>query len=359
LPLLALCCAGAAALLALAVPLLNRRDKSPWTRYIRIGEVLAIGGAAVLLVLWARDPQAWRLAKEYHRFAPFISMGFMLLAALEAIGYGPQLRRHVAQFWPQRARTMQVIAGAFAVVLVVQSITWLHISDGLRTAVARSPWTCVSLAPIASIKGTALDDWSAAYLALLQQGRTPQQLILADDGCGRTDFAAGVRLNPDLDPSVVRRWDDGWFDLDSVRQRLTGEQTVARCWFELTIGWHQTETEGSFWWRWSDGRDAQIRVMADHDETVVLGGQVQTARQPNRVDVMVNGQRLTSVDLATTDLQTLNPLTLPLKAGMNTIRLVSQNPSIPSTVDGRPLAISLANLTMAVAGSNATCDFHP
>ena len=75
--------------------------------------------------------------------------------------------------------------------------------------------------------------------------------------------------------------------------------------------------------------------------------------------VMRNGQRVTSLDLPATGLQTLNPLTLPLRAGTNTIQLVSENPPIPASVDNRPLAISVANLTASVAGTGTSCDFHP
>ena len=360
-PLLALICAGVAALLALALPLLNRRRQTPLSRMVRAGEAAAIGVATLLLLLWAHDVQAWRLAKEYHRFGLFVSFAFMALAAIEALGYAPPLRRHVAQFWPQRVRTMQLLAGAFALVLIVQSVAWLNLSGTLQSAVVRSPWTCVSLAPLGAIKGTALDDWTSAYQTLIQEGRTPQQIALADDSCGQADLAQaqGPRFNPYLDASIVRPWGGGWFALGVVQQRLAQEQLSSRCWFQLTSGWHTTETNGAYWWRWSEGSNAQIRVVIDRDGQVILGGQIETARQPNRIDVTVNGQRVTSVDIPTTGLRTLDPVTLQLKAGTNTIQLVSQNPPTPASVDNRPLAMSVANLTMTADGAAGNCAFHP
>lgn len=358
LPLLALLCTGIVALLALAAPLLQRRSARV-APFLQVTEALAIGAATVLLVLWARDPQAWRLAKEYHRFALFITFLFMLLAALEAIGYSQTLRQQVAQFWQQRVRAMGLIATAFALVMAVQGITWLNISNDLQTAVARDPWACVSLNPLDTIKGTALDDWTTSYQALLQQGRTPQQIVLSGDGCGKADLTQGIRLNPYLDASLVRTWDDGWFDLSNVQQRVAAEQLSSRCWFGLTTGWHQTETYEGYWWRWSDGRDAQIRVVTDQDGTIVLSGQIETARQPNRIDVAVNGQPVTNIDIPATGLRTLDPLTLPLKAGSNVIRLVSQNPPIPASTDNRSLAFSVANLTMTPVNAKSACTFHP
>jgi hypothetical protein len=359
LPLVALLAALVAATLTLAVPLLGRRGAVGAIPALRIGELLAIGLAALALLAWARDPEAWRLAKEYHRFALFVSLAFLVPAALEGLGYGAALRRSAADGWAGRGRTLRAIGVAFMLVLVVQSVSWLNLTSDLRAAVNRSPWACVSLAPLGSLSGTALDDWPTAYLAMLQQGRTPGQVALPGDDCGTTDLAAGLRLNPQPG-GAVRVWDTGWFDLQPVRERLLAERAGGSgCNFALTTGWHRTETNDPFWWRWSDGRNAQLRVTLDRPATVILRGEVETATAANRAAIKVNGQDRGAIDLPATGLRPLGPLSLPLRAGENVITFTSQNAPIPAAADGRPLAISVANLAMSIDQSSQSCAFHP
>lgn len=360
LPLVALVATAVAALLIVAAPHAERRWPGGLARALRSGAVAAIGAGGLALIVWARDPVAWRLAKEYYRFALFALLPLLAVATLDALGRD-RARSLVAER-EARARegALRALGAVMLVVLAVQSVAWLNVTSDLRAAINRSPFACVSLAPLGAIGGTALDDWPTAYLALLQQGRTPGRVVLPGDGCGTANLTEGVALNPNLGAGQLRPWETGWFRLGPLRDRLAAEQGGASgCGFGLTTGWHQTETNPPFWWRWSDGRDAQMRVTLDRPATVVLGGEIESATARNQVAVAVNGQRRATIDLPATGLRPLGPLSLQLPAGVSTIRLASQNGPVPAAADGRPLGLSVANLTLTLADTNRPCAFHP
>ena len=123
--------------------------------------------------------------------------------------------------------------------------------------------------------------------------------------------------------------------------------------------WYKTELNGQYWWRWSDGRAPQIRAVLDRAATVQLGGQFETAQVPNSIAIAVNGQQITNVTITTQGQQPIQGLTLPLKAGVNTIQLTSQNPATPFSVGSRQLAIAIDNLTMNIVDGGQVCQFHP
>jgi hypothetical protein len=125
----------------------------------------------------------------------------------------------------------------------------------------------------------------------------------------------------------------------------------------LTTGWYRTETNDPFWWRWSDGRDAQIRVITAEAGLLTLDGQIETAQTPNQVRVLVNGQPQETLDVTWTGLRPFGPLALPLQAGVNTVQLVSQNQ--PVEIERRALGIGVANVTATFGEGATTCALHP
>ncbi len=360
LPLLGLIGSWVAALLVLLAPLLRRAPGQRADRVVFPLAVVSLGVATALLVAWAQDPQQWRLAALFSRWTAVVALTFMLPAAIEGALYAPTLRHRLRDYLPQRARVIQVVAAASSLVLIVQSVAWLNLTSRLRETVARSPWACVSAGPIEWLDNTPLDYWTTAQHSILLQGRAPQRVMLTGDLCGQVGFERGIPLDPFFDTNVVRVWNGGWFDLQGVRQGVAAELAGRPgCSFALTTGWHRTETAEPFWWRWSDGREAQIRVVMDRAGTVVLGGQLETAKAPNRVEVLVNGQRRGGTELAATGLAPVAMPPLALQAGVNTIQFVSQNPPIPANPDGRPLGLSVANLSMSIDGAGQPCAFHP
>jgi hypothetical protein len=126
----------------------------------------------------------------------------------------------------------------------------------------------------------------------------------------------------------------------------------------LSSGWHRTETNSAEnWWRWSDGRAAQIQVSLDRDEQLLLGGRMQSLQQPNTVNLLVNGEKAATVPITWQNLASFEPLRLSLKQGKNSIELVSSNPPIQ---DGnRLLAIGVSRLTLTNSKTGQPCLLRP
>ncbi|RIK39971.1 MAG: hypothetical protein DCC55_16490 [Chloroflexi bacterium] len=318
---------------------------------------LAVGiGIAVLLVLWASIPQLWMFANKFTFAALFTSLFPMGLAALESLldpHSGPE-RADADPRWPHRRRTAQVVAGVFALVLSVQSVVWARMTGQLQQTLTQSSWSCVSMAPVWWLAKSPLGQVGTSHHALLLQGRQPQKLVLEGDQCATATFDEGVKL----DGYHVRRWGEGWFDLSQLQQRLVEEQTaMPGCWFVLSSGWHRTEASSADnWWRWSDGRAAQIQVSLERDEQLLLGGRMESLQQPNTVDLLVNGEKVTDVEITWQGLVSFEPLLLSLKQGKNTIELVSHNPPIQ---DGnRPLAIGVSGITLTENQTGQPCSMR-
>jgi hypothetical protein len=340
LPLLALACGWAAG------GLLAAARFARWAGWAGVVALVVAGG---VLVMWARSAELWRNSLDFRYLAIFSALPFLALAVAEALW--PPMPEQLAAAAPVRRAALQTAGVVLVLVLAVQSGVWYGLSTRLRDTLAQSQWACLSAGPLGWPARTPLGHWSVGSHGLLLQGRAPSTLMLVGDGCGEADFGGDLRLSDWMN----RPWDRGWFDLRGLRGRLVGEiETPTGCSFQLTSGWHPTETDGPYWWRWSDGRAAQIQVLTEKDLSAALIGQIETLRAPNQVDVLVNGERQTTLDVAAVGLQTLDPVPLPLRRGKNTIELLSRNP--PVEFDGRPLALSVANLTLAAGDAALVCE---
>ena len=210
------------------------------------------------------------------------------------------------------------------------------------------------MSPIAWIQGTPLDQFDTPAQSLLLQGRVPSAVLLSGNGCSDTTLSAGLPLTQ----FAVRSWRGGWFDLRPLRQQLLVEQqATGACSFTLTSGWYTTETDGPHWWRWSDGRDARIRILAGEAGPLVLSGQIQSSSPPDTVDVLLNGRLRTTIAITWDGLRPIAPLTLPLDRGENVIQLRGRNPA--RAVVDRRLAIGVANLAAVAGRTPQACDLHP
>lgn len=351
LPLLAVVCTLAAAISTALAPRIARRGLRSVVYNIGWAGLLLSG---VALLLWARDPAQWMWANKFTIWALFPSLVCMGLAAAEVLWPRSLTPRALAASWRQRVRLIQVIGAIFALVLVVQSTVWLGETSRLRALIDASPWPCISMAPVKWLERSPLGEWGTPAYALLIQGRSPEKLVLNGDRCNASDFGQGLSL----DGSTLRSWDRGWFNLLPLGQRLIGEQlTPEGCSFALSSGWHRSETDGPYWWRWSDGQDAQLRVLAERELTATLSGEIESIEAPNSITVLVNGTQHTTVELAESGLQPLRLTDLPLRSGSNTIQLVSRN--APLFTSGRSLGISVANLTMTSGDPTLACRFRP
>jgi len=339
-----------AALLTLALPHAGTRAAR---RALRAAQAVALLLAAACLVLWARDPHQWAQANKYGYPALPVTLGFLTLALLdrEWLRAAPAAARRA---WGPRLRTIGQIALVAALVLSVQGVAWFGLTQQLRRAIATSPTACLAMAPLGWLHGTPLDAFSTPAYALLLQGRTPERLVLGGNGCGEEQLGAGVALNQ----FYTRGWQGGWFDLNPLRAALLDQQQhTGVCGFVLTTGWNDTETSDPYWWRWSNGQDAHLRILAAADGRFILNGQVESYRSPNQVTIVVNDVPQGTLDIAQGGQQTFSPRALSLKQGANEVRLISRNPA--QLVGDRPLSFDVANLTLTRADTGQPCDFQP
>ena len=117
--------------------------------------------------------------------------------------------------------------------------------------------------------------------------------------------------------------------------------------FTFVSGWDKVEQNGADWLRWTDGRGL-IRIDVPTNTVAALTGQILSAQRPNDVDVVLNSQTIASlrVDWTKWEFRDFHPVTLPLKAGENSIEFVSHNPPISLKTGGRLIAVAVQNLSV-------------
>jgi hypothetical protein len=126
------------------------------------------------------------------------------------------------------------------------------------------------------------------------------------------------------------------------------QQYALPCSLTFSTGWHELEQSGQDWWRWTDGR-GRVRVFVEQDTDAVISGELQSIQRPNKVDILVNGERLATLDITWDGFGApAGSLPLHLKAGENIIEFVSHNPAITTATDSRSLAIAVKNLSLTI-----------
>jgi hypothetical protein len=215
---------------------------------------------------------------------------------------------------------------------------------------ALSTWSCLSTAPIAWLGDTALNHFATPHHSILLQGQVPQKVMLSGDQCNQQTFQTGIWL----DSYGERSWERGWFKLQTLEHNLRTESaTTSGCALMLTSGWHQTEANGKYWWRWSDGRDPQLQVLMARDATLMFQGAMESFQIPNQVDVFLNDVKVSSLTINWYKMRGFKPIALQLHAGKNVIRLLSHNP--PIEYDNRELAINVGGLTLSSDDEALAC----
>jgi hypothetical protein len=176
------------------------------------------------------------------------------------------------------------------------------------------------------------------------------------NGCATNSFREGLPVAIFSPASVdVRAWQGGWFDLRALGAKLIAQQEVPpRCDYPLSDGWYAIEANGEDWWRWTNG-DARVRVIVLQDTSVITSGEVASFRQPNQIEVSVNGQLQTTIDVTQEGAHSTPPLSVKLTRGENTIEFKSHNPAIRNPSDDRALAIALKNLTLTTLDGIELC----
>jgi hypothetical protein len=169
------------------------------------------------------------------------------------------------------------------------------------------------------------------------------------------------------EPFVRVRIEHGYSGIAGTDPR---ERSLAYFWIEwlprpfscsltFSTGWYGLEGSGQDWWRWTDGR-GQVRVLVEKDTDAVIRGGLCSIQQPNEVDILLNGEKLITLDITWDGFGGLSePLPLHLEAGENVLEFVSHNPAITTPTDGRPLAIAVKNLSLTIGADDATtCEVY-
>ena len=121
-------------------------------------------------------------------------------------------------------------------------------------------------------------------------------------------------------------------------------------------GWYPAERNGPDWWRWSSGK-SEIRISVERGMQARLEGQLSSLRQPNRVLLFVNGERSASLEVRDPGFQPIPAVPLSLRAGVNTVEMVSVNEAGTWPGDTRALAMAIRNAR--IAGEDTVCSVEP
>ncbi len=132
-------------------------------------------------------------------------------------------------------------------------------------------------------------------------------------------------------------------------------ETGPDCAFAMGRGWRDPETTDPLWWRWSNG-PGQVRVFAERDMEVSMGGWLGSRQHPDRVEVLVNGRVARTLDVTSPEAKSLGPIPLRLHAGENIVEFRSQNPAIRAPNDPRRLDVVVHQLSITSGGTTPACD---
>lgn len=216
IPVLAFIAAYAAAGIVLTVPLVNQKFPPLWRLLLYVVEFASLLAAGALFSLWASDIRWWGGAITFRALSLIMSLPFICAAVVDRLFHEPAWFHNSESDWTHRIRTTQVVGILFALVLIIQSTSWVSLTDQLRGVLRQSPSTCISASSIPGSARTPLGHWTVTSFSLLIQGMTPKKVILVDDGCKTTDFTKGLPIAQwDL-----RDWVGGEFDMHLIAQQL-------------------------------------------------------------------------------------------------------------------------------------------
>jgi hypothetical protein len=118
---------------------------------------------------------------------------------------------------PSRRSYVNTIGVVCAVVLVVQSWSWIALTDRLQRTMGSEVEGCVPFdAPeMRWAAHTALSHWSISTYSLIVQGDRPSAIVLPAGVCGQIDLRKGLYLTP----WYTSGWNTRWFNLDRLRTR--------------------------------------------------------------------------------------------------------------------------------------------
>lgn len=352
LPLIAIVFAWVAALLLLIQPWLESLNQFRGKGFILSIASLTVAGG--LLIWWASDPHQWAQEVSFREWAPFVSLPFIIFGTVEVLsGRVSQLSR-LDMAW--RIRIVQVAGLIFFLVVSIQSLNWLSLTERLRGEMLASSATCISASSLPWIQGTPLDHWAITAYSLVSQSRSPEKLVMAGSGCTDESFLPGL-LVAQFGPGEwsFRDWGQGWFDLQVLSKNLiAAEEVPPRCRFPITEGWYGIERSGADWQRWTNGR-GEMQVLLSVGSKGTLSGLLVSVQQPNEVDIVLNGERAASEEITQPGWRSFGPIPLSFISGENKLEFVSRDPPIQIPGDSRELTIALKDPSLTLDDGTTIC----
>jgi hypothetical protein len=292
-------------------------------------------------------------AIDFRSWVLSTAVPFMIAAVVEGTVGWSAAARNAGNTLTFRNRVVEVVGWVFLVVLAEQSLSFAGLTGELEQAIAQSPLPCLSTQSIVTLQKTALNNWALPTYAALLQGKAPQKLALERDGCTAARLSGDIRLAPFDAPSNG----SGWFNWRPVRAHLLAPDG---CWFTLSPGWYPAEENASDWWRWSQGH-GRIRVFVKRPAQATMSGDLTSAMQSNKVDVLINGHRIATIATTKNAFRPFDPLTLHLGEGENVIELRSRAKAIHIAHDNRSLAVATRNLALMMGAdfpTTSACDLQ-
>ena len=117
--------------------------------------------------------------------------------------------------------------------------------------------------------------------------------------------------------------------------------------FSFEKGWYDAEFSGLDWLCWCSGR-GEIKLLSDINAKAMLRADICTLNCPNKVDVLVNDEKVETLELSWEGFKPLCSKLLKIIKGQNIITFVSKNKAITPCNDSRQLAIALRNAIIEV-----------
>ena len=117
--------------------------------------------------------------------------------------------------------------------------------------------------------------------------------------------------------------------------------------FTFEEGWYDAEFNGLDWICWSSGR-GEIKILSDRNVKALLRIDLHTICCPNRIDILVNGEKIETLVITWKGFKPLCSKLFHLVKGQNIVTIVSYNQAIATANDSRHLTIALRNAIIEV-----------
>jgi hypothetical protein len=135
-------------------------------------------------------------------------------------------------------------------------------------------------------------------------------------------------------------------------------RTSLQCTLTYGPGWYDGEQDIWGRWRWSAGR-GEIRAFADHERDMVMLGDILRIQPQNKVDILVNDERVVTREITWGPFVSFEPFRLHLKMGENNLVFVSHAVAIRTSTDSPAVTLMVRNLLIASADGATICELQP